>query len=236
MENVGHSCPNCGAALDWRLRLTRLVECAQCGAAVALERDGALRQIGERGDMADTPALFRVGEVTEALGRPWRALGHVRFSYGPGWWDEFWCVFDGGGARADEDALARAETAWFSCDEGDVAMEAALGPDDPAPPAEPGDSSDAMFSWPPQSDNLKWPQQTYALTETGEARCIAFRGELPEAVALGETHRYRLFASQKGGLMTLETWRDGAGRAQESWSAGRWIDPWEVTAPQSDHP
>lgn len=44
-------------------------------------------------------------------------FGHARFSYGRGWWDEFWCIDPEGTGR------------WLSADEGDYALESPLNPD-----------------------------------------------------------------------------------------------------------
>lgn len=193
------NCPNCGAALDWRIALSRLRDCDYCDSTILRDGD-VLRRLGERGEMLDAPSLFRIGFETRLAGTVWRPIGHLRFSYGPGWWDEFWCVGPDG------------QMAWISVDEGDIVEEVPI-----APPA-----SAAMRM--AVGVMVYVDGERFVAVEEEEAVCVAVRGELPEEIQVGETHRYVDFVDQEGGALTWEGW-DG----QSAWFRGRWRDPWQAT-------
>jgi hypothetical protein len=106
----GMNCPNCGADLPETLTRAKMVACRYCESAVVLE-DDALRTAGEKGVMAEEPSLFVLGREIRYRRESWLPVGQARFSYGTGWWDEFWAV-DGGG-----------EGVWISVDEGEIAVE-----------------------------------------------------------------------------------------------------------------
>ncbi|MEM9962657.1 MAG: DUF4178 domain-containing protein [Pseudomonadota bacterium] len=192
------NCPNCGNALDWTLSITLMRDCPFCESTVVLDGE-ALRLAGERGAMLDAPSLLRIGEPTHLSGNNWTPVGHARFSYGPGWWDEYWCS-DGAG-----------EFRWISVDEGDIAIE------------EPVDIDIDIGTHLRRGDRIMVRRQSFTATEEEEATCIAVRGELPELLQIGETHRYVDFTGEHGGILTFEAWE-----GEHAWFAGRWISPWEV--------
>lgn len=196
------NCPNCGAALDWRIGVTRMRDCDSCGATVFLEGE-TLSHAGQRGVMAEAPSLFAIGSTTRIGGQALRPIGHARFDYGLGWWDEFWCEAADGGF------------AWISVDEGDIARE------HPVEPPEGAAEAQAL------GDTVRSALHVYTATEAEDARCIAVRGELPEALFVGETHRYLNFSGPDGALLSCERWEE-AGQRHESWHEGEWLDPWDA--------
>ena len=194
-----HSCPNCGDQLPELLAITKMVDCDSCGTTVVL--DGPmLRQAGTRGDMLDIPALVHLGQDFHANRQTYTPVGHLRFSYGPGWWDEFWCLTpDGSGV-------------WLSVDEGDYALERPL----------------QRSRWPVvMGKTTTFDGTSYEMSETDTATCIAFRGQLPEVAQLGEPHRYTNFVSAEGDALSRETWTEN-GTEAEAWFAGEWLDPWDI--------
>jgi len=56
-----------------------------------------------------------------------------------------------------------------------------------------------------------------------QARATAFRGELPERMQIGETHRFVNASGQGGELLSGEVWDGG-----ESWFLGAWLDPFDL--------
>ncbi|MGF1475437.1 MAG: DUF4178 domain-containing protein [Geminicoccaceae bacterium] len=193
------NCPNCGTELDWRIQITRMRDCPSCGSTCFL--DGAsLRATGKRGEMLDVPALFAIDRITHVGGREWRPIGHIRFSYGPGWWDEYWCENEAG------------FFSWISADEGDIAIEESIEP--------PVQDQDAVRP----GARFVMDGQAYTATEAQRATCIAVRGQLPEVILVGETHDYIDFTGTKGGIVTFERWENSA-----AWFAGNWLDPWDAS-------
>lgn len=193
-------CPNCGAELQRRFRHARLVTCAFCGSAVILD-DAGLRLAGTSGVMTDMPSLL-------TLGRPFRhrdlrltPVGHARFVYAHGYWDEWWAV-EGDAGR------------WISVDEGDIALEE---------PREIARLPDFERLNPGAPVNLLGAR--FIVTERDEATCEAVAGELPEVLRPGDRFRYVHLSGPLGRLLTIE--ESGGGlRCTE----GRWLDPFEIVA------
>lgn len=153
--------------------------------------------------MNDAASLIYIGQEVLVSGLALMPVGHARFSYGRGWWDEFWCL-DGQG-----------DGMWLSADEGDYALERNLPRD----------------QWPSRGAYSLGSTVTvhgtgYMLTEKQMATCEAVRGEFPEMLSVGETHAYHDFSAAGGLILTYEMWEpDG-----RTWTIGTWIDPWDVTA------
>ena len=103
------ACPNCGDRIDLRDGV-RMLTCPSCGTTLLYE-DAVVRQAGSAGVMHDAPLLFGIGDRVRCPAGIFDILGHARFDYGRGWWDEFWAL--------DEDG----HPAWLSIDEGDVAVQ-----------------------------------------------------------------------------------------------------------------
>lgn len=204
MADPESHCPNCGAALNPLIAVSKMVDCTSCGTTVFRDA-GGLRLGGARGEMLDAPALLRLGEPVRISGHALTPVGQLRFDYGEGWWDEFWCQTVPGGPNV-----------WVSVDEGDLALERPVsGRDAPRPPAT------LALGTPVEIDGT-----SFVLTETDRATCIAFRGALPEEIALGEVHDYANFSDSTGRLLSFERWPGG-----HAWFLGEWLDPWTLETP-----
>ncbi|MGB3406803.1 MAG: DUF4178 domain-containing protein [Jannaschia sp.] len=198
------NCPNCGAALPSLLAHARMVNCDFCGASVVLD-DDVLRKAGEAGAMLDAPELVAVG-VPVALGDvgTFTATGHVRYDYGRGHWDEYHGTLDDG------------SLVWVSVDEGDVVVQRALAEDQvPAMPGKPRIGRQITV------DGVD-----YVCSEADSARAVAFRGQLPEEIVIGETHFFANFSGPRGALVSAELWGDG----ESAMYFGFWVDPFDVRA------
>ena len=193
------NCGNCGAELPGRLRYARMVTCDFC-ATTSVLKDDVFETAGTGGEMQDAPSLVQLGKAVRVQGLELLPVGHARFSYGRGWWDEFWCI--------ENDGLGH----WLSADEGDYALENEL----------------AKAHWPRDfrasiGKFVEIAGDTYTVTEAETGTCLAVRGEFPEELEVGETHLYFDLTGSDGQMATYEKWDGG-----EGWSVGRWIDPWDV--------
>ncbi len=198
-----HRCPNCGAPLPLRFAAVKMLDCDSCGSACVYE-DGALRAAGERGVMLEAPSLIRLQEPVRVAGVTYMPTGQLRFDYGAGWWDEFWCLDPSGG-----------EGTWISADEGDYAVERVLEPHE-----WPAIAADAELTL---GLAVRLGHTDFTLAETDQATCIALRGSVPEVIELGETHTYANFTTLHGDLLSLEHWPGG-----QAWHRGRWVDPFAI--------
>ncbi|MEO1491091.1 MAG: DUF4178 domain-containing protein [Pseudomonadota bacterium] len=192
------NCPNCGAPLETRLTATKMVDCDHCETTVLLADDG-LTSMGTRGTMTDYPSLIRLHQPFRVGADSFHPVGHARFSYGRGWWDEWWCETGRG-------------YFWVSVDEGDYAVEV---PVEIAAPLDVGSFA--------VGQRVRFNGEDLKITETGSSVCEAIRGELPEPLRVGDTYTYWHLSGQNGRLITIEE-EDGEAVATE----GHWLDPFKI--------
>ncbi|WP_171181401.1 DUF4178 domain-containing protein [Ruegeria sp. HKCCD8929] len=198
MKNL--SCPNCGTECPILLELVKVVTCRSCGTTLMVH-DAHVTLAGEQGEMHDAPHLFGIGDRVQLGQTSTLILGHARYSYGRGFWDEFCGVAGAGGS------------CWISVDEGDVVRQVRLrGQDAPKfkPPFKPGET-------------LDFDAATFTVSEVETAECIALRGQVDEVIQVGETHEFVNASAGDDALLSGEFWDDNA-----LWFYGRWYDPFDV--------
>lgn len=194
------NCLKCGADLGPGFGWARMVNCGHCGTAHIL-RDAVFALAGSAGVLHDAPGLVRLSQPLLTPRGTFRPLGVVRFSYGRGLWDEFWALDETGTGL------------WISVDEGDIVLQRPVsGPDLPKAPPEPGAA-------------IACQGQTWTVTEAESARCIGFRGQLPEAFALDAVFAFVNASCGDGRLLSGE-FQDGAA----AWFVGPWLDPFDIGA------
>ncbi|SFJ51135.1 DUF4178 domain-containing protein [Jannaschia pohangensis] len=191
------SCPNCGAALPEMLAHARMINCEFCGSSVVLD-DDVLRKAGEAGEMLDAPELVTIGRAVRLPQGQFTAWGHVRYDYGLGHWDEYYGELNG-------------DWCWLSVDEGDIALQFKVE----------GKGLVATDFRPLAQVEIGGTK--YTCTETDHATAIAFRGQLPEPVAIGDTHRYANFQGVGARIASAEMWDGG-----HALFVGEWIDPFDL--------
>lgn len=192
------NCPNCGDTISPHAGV-RMLTCPSCGTTL-MAQDDVVELAGEAGVMHDAPLLFGLGDQVTANGETFDILGHARFSYGRGWWDEFWAL-DGAG-----------HPAWLSIDEGDVAIQRVIR-----------DGGPGQRKLPYLGEKISHDRTEYVVNEIDDAECIAIRGEFDEPLNVGETYQFVNAISDKGTLLSGEIWEGGA-----IWFLGAWVDPFDV--------
>ncbi|KUF12461.1 DUF4178 domain-containing protein [Pseudoponticoccus marisrubri] len=193
------NCPNCGDAVPGRLDAALMAVCPSCDSTLYI-LDGRLNAAGTAGVMHDAPTLIGLGDRVQLDGRWLTVEGHARFSYGPGWWDEFWAT------------APKGDGVWISVDEGDVVAQSDL----PDPPAD-------LPARPRLGDTVQYRGETYAATEIDSGECTALRGVFPERLAVGDRFDYVNLSGPETTLLSAET---HAG--QTDWFLGAWLDPFEL--------
>lgn len=198
------TCPNCGHPLPEQQHKVVMTTCPSC--VTTLYIDGPrLLTAGAAGELHDGPQLFGVGDVVKLGRKAWEVLGHARFSYGRGWWDEYWC----------EDP--RGKGAWISVDEGDIIVQLPLTKG----------THPALRPTSTLGQTFQWQKETFRVVETGQGTVTALRGAFGERLAVGDTFTYVNAQGDNGTLMSCEG--DGTGRP--NWFIGDWHDPFEVSHP-----
>ncbi len=98
------NCTSCGAPVEIKNRFSKVFVCDYCGSHLKVEGD-SLGIAGKYPKLSDFPSIFTVGSRGTILGKPFSALGRMRYKYDGGHYDEWFIELDG-------------EKAWFTEDEG----------------------------------------------------------------------------------------------------------------------
>ena len=166
---------------------------------MVMVEDEVVRLAGKQGVMADMPSLLAMHQPFKYDRIEYTPVGHVRFAYANGFWDEWWTFSSKG-------------ESWISVDEGDIAIELPIDLDEKINVAglETGNS-------------VAIGATRYLVTETGHATCEAVRGEIPEAISPGDQFDYWHLSGPNGALITLEAEGDVVTATR-----GAWIDPYRI--------
>lgn len=196
------TCPNCGTPVEGNIRWLRMATCVSCQTSLVMAQSG-LRALGPAGEMHDVPQLFGLGDWVRIGTDQITLLGQARFSYGRGFWDEFW------GQDASGDSV------WLSVDEGDIAVQR---------PVASGEMPILARRDERLGHDLMWQYSHFTVTETEAATCVALRGCFDEVLRVGEAYRFVNLMSDDDKLLSVEI--DGA---DSRWFIGSWADPFTVT-------
>jgi hypothetical protein len=193
------NCPKCGYGLGEDLGRYRMLNCPSCGTSLFLQ-DDRLTLAGDLGVMHDAPLLFGLGDEVRIGGRSYHVVGHARYSYGRGTWDEFWAPDRG------------SDGVWISVDEGDVVVQVPQSRDLPD-----------LTAPPELGSRFSFRHETFMVSEAEEATCVALRGNFPELLRLGERFRFVNATDESGALLSVECGEDSV-----NWYLGQWVDPFDV--------
>lgn len=159
-------CPSCGAGHTIHNPGVITVVCEYCGNAVYWDEE----KIANAGKQSVLPEgfsrLFR--RATGSLfNKRFEVLGRVRYSFGKGFWDEWFLEFENG------------EIGWLSEDNHEFAYENAL----------PGANVPAIAQLSPGT-KLTLKKQVFVIEEVGEAECLGVEGDLPLQLQTGEKYAF----------------------------------------------
>jgi hypothetical protein len=195
------NCPSCGAPLPKTFSGSRLVACDNCRSVLLLNKEGA-DPLGKQADLAEYPSLFELGRQYRYGDLLLMPAGMLRFNYGRGTWDEWWCQTD------------RGQGVWISVDEGDFVMEQ----------PQPNLALPALAQI-RQQPRLELFNATWIATEFGEASYEGMSGAVPEVVQPGRTFHYVHLSAPGRQLITLE-YDDP--EAAPGVFLGEWMDPFLI--------
>jgi len=98
------NCASCGAPVEIKNRFSKVFVCGYCGTHLKVSETG-LDIAGKYPKLAEFPSIFHVGSKGTILGKPFSALGRMRYKYQGGYYDEWFIDLDG-------------EKSWFTEYEG----------------------------------------------------------------------------------------------------------------------
>ncbi|MBF0256389.1 MAG: DUF4178 domain-containing protein [Gammaproteobacteria bacterium] len=197
------NCPSCAAPLPKTYADSRLVACANCRSVLLLGTKGA-DLLGQQAQLADYPSLFEPGRQYRYRNLLLMPTGMLRYSYGRGSWDEWWC-------ETDIDTGV-----WISVDEGDFVMER----------PQPKLSLPALAQI-RQQKTLELFNTRWIATEFGRAEYQGMAGAVPQLAKPNRSFDYVHLSAPGRQLITLEY--DDPGAAPEVY-LGEWMDPFEIEA------
>ncbi len=175
------NCPQCGSALPLSFRHSKLRVCDYCGSSIFLE-DDAVRLAGKQSVPSQEPSLIQLQQPFVYKHQSYLPIGHIRYSYGKGFWDEWWVINNAG------------QGIWLTVDEGDFAFQ--------KPTKAPKNIHFDQLS-------IDTKVGDWLVTERGHAVCQGYEGELPELVKEGDEFDYVDLSKRGGKLLSLEFTEQG---------------------------
>ena len=159
-------CPSCGAGRTIHNPGVITIVCEYCGNAVYWDHE----KIANAGKQSVLPEgfsrLFR-GATGSLFNKRFCVLGRVRYSFGKGFWDEWFLEFENG------------EIGWLTEDNHEFAYEKAY----PAPNVPP------IAKLAPGT-RIAMNDKPYVIEEVGQAECLGVEGDLPIQIQSGETYAF----------------------------------------------
>ncbi len=174
MEQTRINCPSCGAGHDIRNPGIVTIVCEYCGNAVYWDE----KKVESAGKQSILPEgfsrLYRGGTGT-LKNRRFFVLGRVRYSFGNGFWDEWFLEFSG------------QSIGWLTEDNHEFALETRCRV-----------KRLPAFSALSPGFRLTVRDIPFVIEEVGNAECLGVEGDLPIAAQSGETYRFADASSPDG--------------------------------------
>jgi len=190
-------CPQCGYTLPLYIKYTKLVQCESCKSTIFLE-DEAVKVWGDSSVLAKEVSILELNQAFSYKNKRYLPIGKIRYSYGRGFWEEWWLIDDQGDAF------------WLSVDEGDLVLEKQI--------ETPYDSH--------TFDELSVGSlidDGWVVTEIGGAKCEGFEGAIPKEIKVGSLYRYIHLQGKDALFRTVEISSDKVEVYE-----GRWISPFDI--------
>ena len=170
-------CPQCGDQLSIYFSYTKLIQCRSCRSTIFLE-DDAVRLAGKQSVLSQEPSLIALHQPFSYKGTAYLPIGKIRYSYGRGFWEEWWLKSEEGNAY------------WLSVDEGDMVLEQEV--------------TEHSMTMAFDDLGIGMRLDRWIVTEMGSATCEGFEGTLPKNIAIGNQYDYAHLSGKGALLRTLE--------------------------------
>jgi hypothetical protein len=180
------NCPSCGGPIAFKIGSSVVRIREFCGSAIA-RTDRDLRNLGKVADLIDTHSPLRIGLEGRFEGKPFVLTGRVQISHSAGGvWDEWYASFGGQGWGW----LAEAQGRFHMTFARQVPNAGALPPVNSLAPGKP-------VAIPGEATR-------FVVGETGVARLMGAKGEIPYLVQPGATYAYADLSGPGGAFGTLD--------------------------------
>jgi uncharacterized Zn finger protein (UPF0148 family) len=180
------SCPSCGAPVAFKRGSSVVVVCEFCNSVVA-RGDRKLEDLGKVAELIETGSPLEVGLKGAYQGAPFELTGRAQLGHeSGGLWDEWYAAFSDGRWGW----LAEAQGRFYLTFQQDLPEQTLI------PPIEmlgPGQAVAAIRTSVP-----------LVVAETGEARALGAKGEIPYLLVPGELYYYADLSGPNGVFATLD--------------------------------
>lgn len=179
------ACPTCGAPLPARNPGIVTAVCEYCG-GVSYWNEQGLAKTGKRSMLSEGFTRLYRGATGTLRGKRFRVEGRARYSFGKGFWDE-WFIVGPDGSRG-----------WLTEDDHELALQMERA----------GAHVDASGVAPGRT--ITFEGSPYVVLEVGRAQCLGVEGSLPDAILPDDTLDYLDATTPDGRLaLAVESYDDG---------------------------
>ena len=160
-------CSACGAPISINNPATVSVACSYCD-CVMMRTDGGVKEKGKQSRLPEGYSRLYRGAMGTIGEHNFQVLGRVRYSFGLGFWDEWYVMLDSG------------EGHWITEDDYSFSFQVLYrGVVDVLP-----------YSKYSVGDNLTLGDRDYQVKEIGMAECLGIEGEVPKGILPHEKYPY----------------------------------------------
>lgn len=178
------SCPSCGAEVKFRSHASVMAVCEYCGTSVLKDAD-AVRDLGKMSAVLEDYSPIQIGTSGVLGGRSFTVVGRIQLRYAAGLWNEWYLLFDDGGAS------------WLGDSSGMYVVTSMTKLDGPLP----------AFGELAAGRQYQLGPYRMVAAEVRTADCIGGQGELPFKV--GQGYQARVADFRRGGEFLTLDYSDG---------------------------
>ena len=196
-------CSACGAPISIHNPATVSIACPYCD-CVMIRSDKGLEERGNQSRLPEGYSRLYRGAVGTIGDQRFQVLGRVRYSFGKGFWDEWYVMLENG------------EGYWITEDDYSFSFQVLYRGSIEALPYD-------QYS---VGDNIELGERSYQVKEVGNAECLGIEGEVPKGILPYEQYPYVDAVSYDGThVLGLEYDND---QDPPTAFVGRWLVPSDI--------
>ncbi|MDA3901704.1 MAG: DUF4178 domain-containing protein [Spirochaetes bacterium] len=163
-------CPSCGGSHDIFNPGIVTISCNYCGNIIYWDMEN-IRSAGKQALLPEGFSRLYRGATGTIEGNPFQVLGRVRYSFGGGFWDEWFIEYPD------------TTTAWLTEDNHEFSLEQKTD-EFTLPPREKLNPGTEL------SLSINGKLLHFHIEEVGKARCLGIEGSLPKEIKTGEEYLF----------------------------------------------
>ena len=209
--NKSISCPSCSAEHTLTDPSTISFVCEYCDNVIVWDEQG-LKLSGKQSRLVEGFSRLYRGAMGEIAKQRFQVLGRIRYSFGRGFWDEWYLMLETG------------ETIWLTEDNHEFSRQIELDHSNAF-----GHPSDYLIG-----DDIQIDGTVFRVQEIGKAKCLGIEGALPKGILPDEEYDY-VDGSSLNGRQTFGLEYDGVHDGfPPTLYVGTWLEPHEIKLDDED--